>query len=208
MASAITDTAHSLRRTILPRAWYNQPTVEVARSLLGQALVHESPEGLCAGIIVEAEAYLEGDPGSHAGRRRTARNEPMFAPAGTIYVYRIYGLHCCLNVVTQPAQRPEAVLIRALEPWQGLELMRHRRGTVPDRDLCRGPGRLTAALGVGLEHNWGDVTSPPLYIAYRGAPSGRVLEGQRVGLAPERGAEARLRFGRAGSPCLSRPFRD
>lgn len=191
---------------IVPRDFYLRPTVEVAQGLLGQVLIHRHPAGLTAGIIVETEAYLEGDPGSHASRSRTPRNAPMFARPGTIYVYRIYGVHCCLNVVTQPEGAPEAILIRALEPVAGLDLMRQRRGVNRPEDLCSGPGKLVQALGIGLEHNWGDLTSPPLYVADYAPASAPVAVGKRIGLTADRGGEAALRFGLAGSKFLSRKF--
>lgn len=192
--------------SILPRDFYLQPTVQVAQALLGQVLRHQQPAGPTAGIIVETEAYLQGDPGSHASRSRTRRNAPMFAGPGTIYVYRIYGVHCCLNVVTQPEGVPEAILIRALEPVAGLDLMRQRRGVDRLEDLCSGPGKLVQALGIGLEHNWGDLTVPPLYIADYGPPTVPVAVGRRIGLTADRGGEALLRFGLAGSKFLSRKF--
>jgi DNA-3-methyladenine glycosylase len=191
---------------ILPREFYLRPTVEVAHALLGQLLVHQQPEGLTAGLIVETEAYLVGDPGSHAWRGRTTRNAPMFGPPGTIYTYRIYGVHWCVNLVTQPEGVPEAVLIRALEPVAGIELMRQRRGVARLQDLCSGPARLCQALGITDALNWGDITSPPLWVADTGRPRGQVCVGTRIGLPIGKGHEAPLRFGLAGSPFLSRKF--
>ncbi len=191
---------------VVPRNFYLRPTVEVAQALLGQALVHQQPEGLTVGLIVETEAYLVGDPGSHAWRGRTARNAPMFGPPGTIYVYRIYGVHWCVNLVTQPEGVPEAVLIRALEPVAGLELMRQRRGVDRLEELCGGPARLTEALGISEANNWGDATTPPLWVADTGQRVRKVGAGTRVGLPRGRGHEAVLRFGVAGSRFLSRRF--
>ncbi len=190
----------------LPREFYLQPTVKVARDLLGQLLVHDSPEGRTAGVIVETEAYLVDDPGSHAHRGRTPRNEVMFAAPGTIYVYRIYGVHWCLNAVTQPEGVPEAVLLRALEPVTGIDLMRQRRGRKRLTDLCSGPGKLCQALGVTGAHNRGDLTSPPLYIA-RWSEAAEHHVGRRIGLPPGQGDQAPLRFGVAGSPYLSKKIR-
>ncbi len=190
----------------LPRRFYRQPTVQVARGLLGQLLVHDELEGLTTGVIVETEAYLVGDPGSHAHHGRTARNAVMFARPGTIYIYRIYGVHWCLNLVTQPEGTPEAVLIRALEPVAGVDLMRQRRGVERPRDLCSGPGKLSQALGLTDAANWGDITSPPLFVAHWSRSLADHHLGPRIGLPPGQGDELPLRFGLTGSEYLSRRF--
>jgi DNA-3-methyladenine glycosylase len=137
----------------LPRAFFGRETVTVARDLLGCVLWAEASGLVTAGRIVEVEAYLgEDDPASHAGRGPTPRSAIMFGPPGIAYVYLIYGLHHCVNAVTEPAGRAGAVLLRALEPLTGLDLMADRSssGTHNPRDLCRGPGRLCRALGVDL----------------------------------------------------------
>ncbi|HEY3396273.1 MAG TPA: DNA-3-methyladenine glycosylase [Armatimonadota bacterium] len=195
-----------MKAHILPADFYLQPTVEVARGLLGQLLVHEQPEGATAGIIVETEAYLVGDPGSHAWRGQTQRNAPMYAAPGTIYVYRIYGVHWCLNLVTQPAGVPEAVLIRALEPVAGLDLMRRRRGRESLRELCSGPGKLTQALDIDDRYDGGDITSPPLTVRRGPGDPAEITSGVRIGIHPDRGGRELLRFGLAGSRYLSRRF--
>jgi DNA-3-methyladenine glycosylase len=192
----------------LPRKFYLQPTVAVARALLGRVLIHDQPLGLTAGLIVETEAYLADDPGCHAYRGRTPRNDPMFGEPGSIYVYQIYGVHYCLNLVTQPEGVPEAVLIRALEPLAGLELMRRRRGRTRLKDLCSGPAKLTEALGIDLTHNRGDATRPPLWVASDARRDGEVAAGRRIGLGSHQGAEAPLRFVLAASPFVSRRLRD
>ncbi|MEN6643803.1 MAG: DNA-3-methyladenine glycosylase [Armatimonadia bacterium] len=188
----------------LRRSFYLQPTVDAARALLGHLLVHESPEGATGGIIVETEAYLSrGDPGCHASIGRTRRNEPMFGPPGRAYVYGIH--QCvCLNLVTAPEGVPEAILIRALEPTNGIELMQQRRGLTRLQDLCSGPGKLTQALGVTLALNRADVTKPPLYVGAKVVASSHVVATTRIGLRPEKGADLPLRYYFAENPYVSR----
>lgn len=189
----------------LPRAFYERATVAVARALLGQMLVHDSASGRTVGRIVETEAYLGSeDPAAHSYRGRTERNASMFGPPGRAYVYFVYGMHHCLNVVTAPRGIGQAVLVRALEPVEGLELMRARRSGVPDRDLCRGPGRLVRAMGIGREHDGTDLVRGPLVIRApaRGATKPRIVTTTRVGIT--RAADRPLRFHLLGSPFISR----
>ncbi len=189
----------------LPSAFYDRDTARVAQELLGRMLVHQDPAGDTAGIIVETEAYLQGDPGCHAARGRTERNAPMFGLPGTIYVYLIYGMHHCLNIVTQPEGIGEAVLIRAVEPVCGWELMEQRRGCEDTQELTNGPAKLTQAMNINLRHNFGDITTNPLYISNQPPAEGPVAITTRIGLSPERGAELPLRYCLSNSPNLSRP---
>jgi DNA-3-methyladenine glycosylase len=184
----------------------------VAPDLLGLVLAHATEEGIAAGRVVEVEAYCgPADLAAHsAGGRRTARNEVMWGPAGCAYVYFIYGLHHCVNVVVATPGVPEAVLIRALEPVAGLDLMRERRGArVPDAALARGPGNLTQALAIGRERNGADLrTSALRLLRPAGAPPAAddVVRSPRIGVAYA-GAWAALpwRFSLRGSPAVSRP---
>ncbi|MBC7288156.1 MAG: DNA-3-methyladenine glycosylase [Armatimonadetes bacterium] len=194
----------------LDREFYLRDAREVAKDLLGMLLVRISPEGPTGGLIVETEAYLgPDDPGSHAARGRTARNAAMWAIGGTAYVYRIYGIHHCLNVVTGPGGAPQAVLIRALEPRVGTELMRRRRGVERLIDLCSGPARLCQALDIDLRLNFADMVSGPLFIA-RPLPDDELLgfeiaTSTRIGLPPGRGDDLPLRFYVSGCPYVSKP---
>ncbi len=139
---------------ILTAEFFARPTLEVAPDLLGATLFVETPEGTCGGRIVEVEAYLGAeDRASHAARGPTPRSKIMFGAPGHAYVYLIYGMHHCLNFVTEPKGIPGAVLIRALEPVQGMDLMVQRRGGGNRVDLCNGPGKLCRALAVDLGIN-------------------------------------------------------
>lgn len=177
---------------ILPVSFYDRPALDVAGDLLGKVLVYTSEAGLTSGIIVEAEAYSgEDDPACHAAAGRTARNAPLYGPPGRAYVYLNYGLHDMVNAVTGADGHPAAVLIRALEPLEGLPLMRRRRAQapwrkgktpVPDHELCRGPGNLTRAMGISLADNLRPLTRQPLTIRDEGVPAPLVVWDSRIGI--------------------------
>jgi DNA-3-methyladenine glycosylase len=162
----------------------------VLRDIIGKVLAHDTADGRTAGIIIEAEAYIgESDPACHAAPGPTRRNAPLYGPPGMAYVYLNYGIHYLVNAVTEPAGSPAAVLIRALEPIEGLDLMRARRhalrkaaAPIPDRDLCRGPGNLTVALGIDLGQNLGDLTRGPLAIEDHGVAPVRCSYSPRIGI--------------------------
>ena len=182
-------------RQILPRHFFQRDALSVARDLIGVTLlVHGT-----GGAIVEAEAYDQSDPASHCyGGRRTPRNASMFGPPGHAYVYRSYGVHWCLNFVCGPVG---AVLIRALEPTTGIEAIRRRRGDVPERKLCAGPGNLTQALAITGELDGKSLYAPPFRLIASAAER-QTASSTRIGLT--RGIELPWRFGLAGSPFLSR----
>lgn len=181
----------------------------VARELIGAWLVSTFEGEETIGRIVETEAYLgPTDEASHAAARigRTARNEAMFGPAGTAYVYRSYGIHWCLNVVTADVGFPAAVLIRAIEPVSGVSIMRRRRGrdeSWPDNALGRGPGNLTVALGITGALNGHSLDRPPLVLAHGDAiRADRIVAGPRIGIS--RSVDWLLRFHLKGNECVSR----
>jgi DNA-3-methyladenine glycosylase len=189
----------------LPVSFYRRPAAEVARDLLGQTIVSSIGGVVCSGEIVEAEAYVgPHDEASHAHERfgRTARNAVMFGVPGLAYVYRIYGIHWCLNAVTDEEQFPAAVLIRALRPIDGLEAARARRPGRPDLELMRGPGNLCRALGITGDQNGHALDQEPLMIQ-SGAPisDSDVAVGPRIGIS--RAADLPLRFWVRGSRYVS-----
>jgi DNA-3-methyladenine glycosylase len=186
----------------LERAFYQRPTVDVARNLLGRMLVSVTPEGRTTGRIVETEAYLGADdPASHAARLRTGRVEAMWGEPGIAYVYRSYGIHAMLNVVTEPLGETGAVLIRALEPVFGIDLMRARRGIEDERLLCSGPGKLCQALAIGLDlHGTDLVSSDRLWISPGETPRDVSTSG-RIGIS--RGQAHPWRFWVTSNPHVS-----
>lgn len=164
------------------RAWFDRPALEVARELLGARLVHHAADGSVGGRIVEVEAYHgPEDLAAHSARGRTARNAVMFGPPGHLYVYLIYGLHHCANVVCGPGDKPEAVLLRAAAIDQGTELARARRPGTPDRRLASGPGNLARAFGLDRSHDGVDLVAGEVRIEH-GALAGPIRSGPRIGV--------------------------
>ena len=184
------------------REFFDRSVHEVARELIGWQLgVRET-----AGIIVETEAYEASDPACHAYIGKTARNEVLFGPPGHAYVYLSYGIHNLLNFVTEPEGTASAVLIRALEPTDGIELMKERRGRDDVEVLCSGPGKLTEALGVDLSLNGADLLAPPFELdpAIGGWAAAEVVTGPRIGIT--KAAELPWRYSASGSRFVSRPW--
>ena len=190
----------------LPRAFYQRSPLVVARDVLGRVLVHSGGRSRRAGRIVEVEAYRGADdPASHAYRGRTPRNQVMFGPAGHAYIYFTYGMHHCLNLVTGPVDEAEAVLIRAIEPLEGIEEMTRCRRGAPLERLGRGPGCVAEAFGLGRQHDGLDLTKGPLWIADQPAQREgyRVTRGPRIGISVAQ--ERPWRFFLAGHPFVSGP---
>jgi DNA-3-methyladenine glycosylase len=178
--------------------FFDRSVHEVARELIGCTLLYEG----CGGVIVETESYEADDPACHAYVGLTERTRVLFGPPGHAYVYLSYGIHSLLNAVAEPEGDAAAVLIRALEPTHGIELMRARRGAKPDTDLCSGPGKLTEALGIDLSDNEADLTREPFQLT---PPAKRpeIVTGPRIGIT--KAVDRPWRFCAAGSPYVSRP---
>ena len=188
----------------LPRRFFSRDPVLLARELLGRVLFYKTPEGLLAGRIVETEAYTgEADPASHAFRGRTARNAVMFGPAGHAYVYFTYGMHHCLNVTAEASGTAGAVLLRALEPLAGVEVMRARGDHGPESRLLSGPGKIGRTFGLSLDDNGRDLTRGALGLA-AGAPvaNREVAISRRIGIS--RAVDLPYRFAVVSSPSVSK----
>lgn len=164
------------------RDFYLNDTLVAAREVLGKLIVHVSSAGIVSGRIVETEAYLHDDPACHASRGKTRRNQVMFGEPGRAYVYFTYGFHYCLNFVTRPEGVPEAILIRALEPLDGIEIMMRSRNKNRLEDLCSGPGKLTQAMGIGPDLNGEDLLGDRLYVLDDGTDVGPVITRPRIGI--------------------------
>jgi DNA-3-methyladenine glycosylase len=177
---------------------YSGPVCAVARALIGGVVRH----GETAGVIVETEAYHESEPACHAYIGRTPRTLTLFGPPGRAYVYRSYGVHAMLNAVAEPEGIGAAVLIRALEPCDGIELMRARRGREALEELCSGPGKLTQALGIELVHNGGDLSLGPVTISLAAGCLPEVVVSRRIGIT--QAVDLPWRFSLRGSRFVSR----
>jgi DNA-3-methyladenine glycosylase len=185
-------------------------TLSVAKNLLGYTLIHVSEEGTTAGIIVETEGYLQGDPACHAYRKKSERNAPMFGMAGTIYVYQIYGMYFCVNISTNQKDIGEAVLIRALEPTEGIDLMTKRRleksksGKTDLKNLCSGPGKLVQAMGIHKGMNDWHIQDSDLKIfpPTIQIPDNEIITTTRIGIT--QGAELPYRFYLKGNKFVSK----
>lgn len=181
---------------------FELPTTQVARELLGWKIFHETAEGLAGGIIVETEAYCQDDPASHSFNGQTLRNAAMFGEPGRAYVYISYGLHYCLNIVTSTKGKGEAVLIRALQPTEGIPLMQTRRQKTALADLCSGPGKVCQALAITLEDNLRSLESPPLFITPPEQTNISITETPRIGISVAK--DDLFRFYIANNPYVSR----
>ena len=199
----------------LPLSFYESfDTLSLAQKLLGCELIHDSPDGITSGIIVETEAYLANDPACHAYNRRTARTEPMYGPPGTVYVYLIYGMYQCVNVVSNHEGIGEAVLIRALQPIKGIELMQMRRkekrknahSQIKDislTELCRGPGKLVQAMGIERElHNNQSFSNGRLFITAPVIEDFTISASKRIGIRVA--MDLQYRFTIQGSKFISK----
>jgi DNA-3-methyladenine glycosylase len=184
----------------LTRRFFARSVHKVAPELIGATLLVDG----CGGRIVEVEAYHHTDPAAHSYVGRTERNAVMFGPPGFAYVYRSYGIHWCLNFVCEADGSASAILIRALEPTEGLARMRRRRGLDDPRDLCSGPGKLAQALGVTRKHYGLPLDRPPFVLLPRPEPV-EVVTGVRIGIT--KAADLPWRYGLKNSPFLSKPFR-
>jgi DNA-3-methyladenine glycosylase len=184
-----------------PRSFYDRPTLEVARDLIGCLLVREVRGARLTGVIVETEAYTADDPGSHAFRGRTRRTEVMFGPPGHLYVYFTYGMHHCMNVVTETEGIAGAVLLRAAQPLEGMEQMERARGPRPPVELCNGPAKLCQAFGITRADNGQDLEGPEVWIEDDGQVAHNVAISTRVGLTA--GRELPFRFYLADNPYVS-----
>ena len=198
--SAVADPVAATR---LDRDFFARPVSEVAPALIGCVLTVDG----VGGMIVETERYQQDDPASHSFRGPKGRALVMYGPPGHVYVYRSYGLHWCANLVCEPEGSGAAVLIRALAPLHGIPAMRFRRRGADDRLLCAGPGRLTEALAIDAHLNGADALRPDGHVALTGrAGPVEIVSGPRIGISVA--TDRPWRFGLAGSPYVSRPFRD
>jgi DNA-3-methyladenine glycosylase len=186
-------------KTVLAGIDFNAPSHEVARLLIGAIVLIDG----VGGRIVETEAYDREDPASHTFSGETPRNASMFGPPAHAYVYRSYGIHWCLNFVCREVGHGAGVLLRAIEPLEGLDRMRERRGLEEEKLLCSGPGKLCQAMGVTHAHNGKPLSQAP-FLLLAGEGGGEVITGPRIGIS--KAMDVPWRFGLKGSKFVSRPF--
>lgn len=169
----------------IPKKFFDNTTIDVAKGLLGKYLVRKTPDGVLIGKIVETEAYLHDDPASHSYKGKTKRNAPMFEKSGTSYVYFTYGMYHCMNIVTNKKEIGEAVLIRAVEPVQGVEIMKKNRKKIDEKNLCNGPAKLTIAFDIDKNQNGVDILlrSSKLRIMQGFTEDVDVVSTQRIGIS-------------------------
>lgn len=186
------------------RSFYTRPTLEVAEDIIGMSLVYKSPQGKLSARIVEVEAYIgENDPACHAARGKTKRNEVMFHKGGYAYIYFIYGMYYCLNVVTEKADFPAALLIRGAETQEGIEIMQKRiPAKQPQSRWLAGPGKLCRAFNLKREQNGLDLTNTELYLENRNEPPEKITVTTRIGIS--KGRSLLYRFYDTHSPAVSR----
>ncbi len=190
---------------LLTKSFFNKTTIEIAKSLLGKRVIHKTCNGILSGKIVETEAYLEKDPASHSFRGQTTRNSAMFGNPGGAYIYFTYGMHHCFNIVTNKKGIGEAVLIRALEPLKGIELMKQARNTHKIENLCSGPGKLVQALNISKDHNGIsliDKNSPLILSNGDNISEDNIVKTKRIGIST--GIELPHRFYIKDNPFISR----
>ncbi len=190
---------------MLDKDFFSADAVTLAQKLLGRMLTRKSPDGLTSGIIVETEAYSQEDAASHSYRGETERTKVMFGPGGYAYIYFTYGMHYCFNVVSGPAGHGQAVLIRALEPLEGIDIMRQRRAKNETKDLCSGPAKLVQAMGITKADYGKPLFTGSLYIKKSSQPaitSDMILSGPRIGI--KQAVDAPWRFWVKDNPYVSR----
>lgn len=187
---------------VLSQEFFTKPAPELARDLLGCVLVHKTSEGTVSGIIVETEAYSQEDAASHSYRGETPRNSVMFGPAGHAYVYFTYGMHYCFNVVSGQPDHGQAVLLRALQPLDGIELMRQSRKQNQDKQLCNGPAKLVQAMGISKQDYGKPLFEGVLHISKRLKEDPQISEGPRIGIS--KAVDVPWRFWLTDNPFISR----
>lgn len=193
-----------MKGKLLPYSFYQKDTISVAKGLLGKIMVFEDGPNRVAGMVVETEAYLGAeDPSCHSARGRSKRNEVMFGPSGHAYIYLIYGIYLCFNVTSGPDDRPEAVLLRAVEPLEGIRTMEKNRGQEDIHNLCSGPGKLVQAMGIDFSLNGTSVVEGPVRFFEEPEPRlFNIVETTRIGIS--KAADWPLRFYIEGNRFISK----